>query len=141
MNILIKTPINSDFKIVFSKFNLELFTALKPPLVSLKVKRFDGCKKGDEVHLVVNGKLWVSHITELYESEDEIYFVDIGVIIPAPLKSWKHIHRVERTGDKTCAVIDDINYSTGFKMLDLLIYPALKFMFLLRCPVYKRELS
>ncbi len=110
-------------------------------MVNLKIERFDGCKKGDEVHLLVAGQRWVSHITELYEDEDEIYFVDVGAIIPPPLTKWKHIHRIERTGKNTCNVIDDIEFSTGNKYTDKLIYPALMAMFLLRRPVYIRELS
>ena len=141
MKILIKTHINKDYRSVFSQFNLKLFEALKPPLVSLKVERFDGCKKGDEVHLKVSGQRWVSHITELYEGEDEIYFIDVGAIIPPPLTSWKHIHRIERTGENKCNVVDDIEYSTGNKLLDKLIYPAIKAMFLLRRPIYIKELS
>ncbi|MBC7427860.1 MAG: hypothetical protein H7336_04555 [Bacteriovorax sp.] len=141
MKILIKTPINKDYRSVFSQFNVKLFAALKPPLVNLKITRFDGCKKGDEVHLLVSGKRWVSHITELVENENEIYFVDVGVIIPAPLTSWKHIHRIERTGKDKCNVIDDIEFSTGNKFIDKLLYPALMAMFLLRRPIYIRELS
>jgi ligand-binding SRPBCC domain-containing protein len=141
MKIIIKTPINKDYRTVFSLFDVKLFTALKPPLTSLKITRFDGCKKGDEVHLVVNGQRWVSHITDFVENADEIYFVDLGANIPFPLKSWKHIHRIERSGANTCNVIDDIEYSTGNIITDKIIYPALKFMFMLRGPVYKRELN
>lgn len=141
MKILIKTPIQKDYRSVFSQFNVKLFAALKPPLVNLVIERFDGCKKGDEVHLLVSGQRWVSHITEFYEDEDEIYFIDVGAIIPAPLTQWKHIHRIERTGKNKCNVIDDIEYSTGNKITDKLIYPALLAMFLLRRPIYIRELS
>ena len=77
----------------------------------------------------------------MYEGEDEIYFIDIGAIIPPPITSWKHIHRIVRTGENTCEVVDDIEYSTGYGLLDKMIYPALKCMFLLRRPVYIRELS
>jgi ligand-binding SRPBCC domain-containing protein len=141
MHILIKTPIKKDYRSVFAQFNVKLFTALKPPLVNLKVLRFDGCNKGDEVHLLVSGKRWVSHITQLHIDDDEIYFVDVGVVVPAPITSWEHIHRVVRTGIDTCEVVDDIHYSTGNRLLDKIIYPALKAMFLLRRPIYIRELS
>ena len=141
MKIFIKTPIPKNFKVVFSNLNEELFVALKPPLVNLVVERFDGCNKGNEVHLKINGQRWVSHITNYSESDDEIYFIDIGAIIPAPLKSWKHIHRVVRTGTDSCEVIDDIEYSTGNTLLDKAIYPMLYTMFFLRRPIYKRKLS
>lgn len=141
MKILIKTPITKDYHEVFALFNRELFIALKPPVVNLVVERFDGCKKGDEVHLNINGQRWVSHITEFYESDDEIYFIDIGVIIPPPLSNWKHIHRIVRTGQGSCEVIDDIEFTTGNTFLDKIIYPAFYTMFLLRRPIYKKKLS
>lgn len=141
MKIRISTPIQRNFRDVFSLFNLKLFEALKPPVVNLKVERFDGCKKGDEVHLIVAGQRWVSHITDYVENEDEIYFIDRGVIIPPPLSSWLHIHRIERSGENSCNVIDDIEYSTGNVFIDKLIYPALYAMFAMRKPIYKRELS
>lgn len=141
MKILLTTPIEKNYRAVFSLFNLKLFEALKPPVVKLVVTRFDGCKKGDEVHLNVSGQRWVSHITEYYESDDEIYFVDIGVIIPPPLSKWRHVHKIERTGENSCNVIDDIEYTTGNTLLDKLIYPALYAMFSMRKPIYKRELS
>ena len=141
MKILIKTVINKNYRDVFSHFDEKLFAALKPPLVNLKIERFDGCKKGDEVHLRVAGQRWVSHITELFEGTDEIYFVDQGAIIPPPLTSWKHIHRIVRINENKCEVVDEINYSTGNVLTDKLIYPALMAMFLMRRPVYIRELS
>lgn len=141
MKIKISTPINKNFKEVFSSFNLELFKALKPPFINLMVERFDGCKKGDEVHLKVAGKRWVSHIIECVENEDEIYFIDRGVIIPPPLKNWLHIHRIERSGENSCHVIDDIEYTTGNIFIDNLIYPAIYVMFAMRKPTYKKELS
>lgn len=141
MKIRISTPIKRNFREVFALFDLKLFEALKPPVVNLKVERFDGCKTGDEVHLKVAGQKWVSHITDYVENKDEIYFVDRGVIIPPPLKHWLHIHRIERTGENSCNVIDDIEYSTGNRFIDKLIYPALYAMFSMRKPIYQRELS
>ena len=79
--------------------------------------------------------------SELINNEDEIYFIDRGVIIPPPIKSWLHIHRIERSGENSCNVIDDIEYSTGNAFIDKLIYPALYAMFAMRKPIYKRELS
>lgn len=141
MKLVIKTPIARNYREVFQRFNLELFLKLKPPFVDLKVERFDGCKKGDEVHLNVSGKKWVSHITDFYEDEKEIYFIDLGVITPPPIKEWKHIHRIKKTDDNHSEVIDDIEYSTGNAFTDKLIYPALLAMFSFRRPIYKRELS
>ncbi len=141
MKIKITTPIKKNYRDVFALFNQKLFEALKPPLIKLVVERFDGCKKGDEVHLRVAGQRWVSHITDYVENENEIYFVDRGVIIPPPLSSWLHFHRIERSGDNSCNVIDDIEYSSGNSLLDKIIYPGIYVMFAMRKSIYKRELE
>ncbi|MBY0415368.1 MAG: hypothetical protein K2Q18_14445 [Bdellovibrionales bacterium] len=141
MHFIIETPIPKDFKNTFSKFDKKLFESLKPPLMSLKVDRFDGCKKGDEVHLRINGQVWVSHITDFFESDTEIYFIDVGIVIPFPIKTWKHTHLVKKVDENNCLVIDDIEFSTGNYLVDRLMHPILYAMFSLRGPIYKRELA
>ena len=80
MKILVQTPISRPYDEVFKGFNQKLFEALKPPLLNLKVERFDGCNKGDEVHLLVSNKRWVSHITDFYKDESlEDVFAAIGL--------------------------------------------------------------
>jgi ligand-binding SRPBCC domain-containing protein len=146
MKILIKTRIEKNYQLLFSKFNIDLFKALKPPFVNLVVERFDGCKKGDEVHLKIDlfGKFnqkWISHITSEFRGDYEIYFVDEGAQLPPPLKKWKHIHRIEKIHELASYIVDDIEYTSGNMALDLAIYPALYLMFLYRIPIYKRVLS
>lgn len=46
-------PVKEPVETVKQGFNEELFKALKPPIIDLIVERFDGCKKGDEVHLKI----------------------------------------------------------------------------------------
>lgn len=146
MNILIKTRIEKNYQVLFSKFNLNLFKALKPPFLNLTIERFDGCKKGDEVHLKVDlfGKFnqkWISRITADFRSEYEIYFVDEGTLLPPPLKKWKHIHRIAKINELSSYIIDDIDYTSGNIAIDLAIYPVLYSLFFYRKPIYKRELS
>lgn len=146
MKILIKTRIEKNYQVLFSKFTIDLFKALKPPFVELEVERFDGCKKGDEVHLKMKlfGALkqqWISHITEDVKNDYGIYFVDKGFLLPPPLTSWTHIHRIEKINELASYVIDEIDYTSGNKSIDLMMYPALYLMFLYRKPIYKRELS
>ena len=142
MKILIKTQIDRDHNFVFSKFDEDLFRFLKPPLLKLEVKRFDGCKKGDEIHLAIGlgpmSMKWVSHITENSESDHENLFVDEGHILPPPLNYWKHIHRVIRIDDNLTEIQDDIEFSSGNAVLDRVIYPMLYFQFFLRKPAYKK---
>ena len=140
MRILIKTKVEQDFRKVFQAFDIKLFMKLKPPLIGLKVVRFDGCKKNDEVHIVTNifgfRQKWISLITEQYAGENEIYFIDEGVLLPKPLKYWKHKHIIEKYIDSSI-IIDDICYSSGSKFVDFLMFPALFLQFFYRKPVYK----
>jgi len=145
MRLLLKTKVNQKLSIIHSKFNEELFIKLAPPLMNLKVERFDGCLKGHEVHLKMDlfglmSSRWISLITSSVFNENEFTFIDEGTIIPPPLKKWTHTHRVEKINENSCWVIDDIEYSTNNKILDNAIYPALYSMFKLRSPIYKREL-
>ncbi|MDO9183889.1 MAG: hypothetical protein Q7U04_15850 [Bacteriovorax sp.] len=146
MKILIKTRIEKNYQLLFSKFNIDLFKALKPPLLRLEILRFDGCKKGDEIHLQIDffglaKQKWISHITDGFRNDYEIVFVDEGALLPPPLKKWKHNHRIEKINELDSYIVDEIYYTTGNKALDLLIYPALYAMFFYRKPIYKRELS
>ncbi len=146
-NIIIKTKIeNKTPKELLLLFNEELFKALKPPIINLEVKRFDGCKTGNEVHLAMDvfglvNQEWVSLITDHSESFEECYFVDEGKKLPSPLKYWRHRHRLIRINDHTSYVVDDITFSTGNKALDAIIYPVLYGMFSFRIPVYKKLLN
>jgi ligand-binding SRPBCC domain-containing protein len=145
MNIVIQTRVEKNFQLVFNRFNLDLFKALKPPVVKLEVLRFDGCKKGDRVHLQLTtfGKCqqWESLITSNFKGDYELNFVDEGVLIPPPLKKWTHTHRVQKINELACLIVDDIEYTSGNKFLDVLLYPSLYLMFLFRVPVYKREFA
>lgn len=141
MKFAIHTPIDKNYKDTFAKFNLHLFEALKPPLTSLVVERFDGCKKGDEVHLIVNGQKWISHITDDFENENELTFVDKGVVTPFPITYWIHHHRILKKGEHACEIVDDIEFKTSFVLFDLLLYFPFKVMFSLRKPIYKKELN
>jgi ligand-binding SRPBCC domain-containing protein len=142
VRILIQTHLNQSYDDVFKGFDLKLFKALKPPLLGLEVSRFDGCKKGDEVHLKIKiGPLsqdWISHITDHGDNESEHYFIDEGQLLPPPLKYWKHRHRIIKTGENSCVIHDDIEFSANNIILDVLMYPVLYFQFWLRKPIYKK---
>ncbi|MEM8529101.1 MAG: hypothetical protein AAGG68_31005 [Bacteroidota bacterium] len=137
MKIVITTDVEQDYRTVWSKFDEQLFTALKPPLMPLQLLRFDGSLKGDEVHLKVAGQLWIAEIIEQAELTDEIYFVDKGKKLPFPLKYWKHRHRILRK-ENGSQVIDDIEFRTPNRIIDFLFYPILYAQFAARSPIYKR---
>lgn len=144
MKLYIKTTVKQPILKVWEGFDESLFVKLAPPFPSVKLLQFDGSKKGDRVGLELNFILfrqkWVSDIIEHNENEDQIFFIDKGVILPFFLKTWQHKHILKRKGDGT-EIIDDIRYSTGTLLTDILMFPALYLQFLYRKPVYKKIFS
>ncbi len=137
MQILIKTPVVADYKVVWEGFNEDLFVALKPVFPPLKLLRFDGSMEGDEVHVQIFNQRFDALIVEQKELSEEIYFIDEGKQLPFPLKTWRHKHRILKQ-PKGSLIIDDIQFSTGSQILDYLIYPGLYFQFTGRRPVYQK---
>ncbi len=144
MRIIIKTKVGQNYRKVFQAFDINLFMKLKPPLIGLKVKRFDGCAKGDIVQVEINlfgfKQNWTSLITEQVQNEKEIYFVDEGTLLPKPLKYWKHKHIIENSVDSSI-IIDDITYRSGSIVVDFLLFPAFFLQFFYRKPVYRSYFS
>ena len=126
---------------VFNAFDERLFRKLAPPYPRLKLIRFDGSAPGDMVEVELQTGIksfrWTSLITERTITENQAYFVDEGQELPPPLRHWHHKHLVTKHGSG--AIIHDIiNYSTGFKLLDLLLYPLMLLQFSMRKPVYRK---
>jgi ligand-binding SRPBCC domain-containing protein len=142
--IRFSTNVKQGFQRVVNGFDRELFTALKPPLLQLKVMRFDGCKKGDRVELFMKigpvKQLWHSLITEDQATNEYWYFIDKGVLLPYPLTYWKHKHAVIAI-DGRSKIIDEIKFKTGFILTDIIMYPIIFSMFWLRKPIYRRYFS
>ena len=84
---------------------------------------------------------WISKITDNFNSDRDVYFVDEGTFLPFPLKKWKHIHRIEKINEFSSYIIDDIEFSCHNELIDLAIYPFLYLIFLYRGPVYKRKFN
>ncbi len=111
-------------------------------MLSLEVLRFDGCHKGNEVHLQIGlGPLkqrWVSLITQDHTNENEMQFIDEGKVLPPPLSFWRHTHRVVKTGNESCEIFDEVEFNCNNKILEKSLYPLLKFQFSLRTAAYQR---
>jgi ligand-binding SRPBCC domain-containing protein len=142
MKLLFETQIDRPYLEIKAKFNLDLFVALKPPVVNLSVKRFDGCSPGNEVHLDLNTfgmkQKWVSVITEETLTDKEWSFVDEGKFMPWPLGSWRHHHRVVALDDKSSLIIDDITFECVLPWMNIFMYPALWPTFAIRPSRYKK---
>lgn len=145
MHLLLHTDVSQPLKQVAAGFNEKLFKALAPPFPRLKLQRFDGSRKGDIVAMELNfgfmKQRWVSEITANGETEYEWYFIDEGRVLPKPLSYWQHRHRLQSLPGGGTRIVDDITYSSGNKLLDAVMYPALLAQFLYRKPVYKKLFS
>ena len=141
MKIYLATKVAQKPADVFAKFDEDLFNKLTPPGIKVSLDRFDGCKKNDEVHLILDfiffKQKWNSLIIDSGNDTDGFYFVDEGIKLPFFLKTWKHVHRINFCQDGS-KIIDDICFKTGLLVTDYLLYPILYFQFLYRKPVYKR---
>lgn len=141
MRVQISTSVNASLSEVKEGFTEELFLKLNPPFPPVELLRFDGCKKNDVVALELNfllfSQYWISVISEDSEDEDEWFFVDKGSQLPFFLKRWKHRHVVQKSEDNSI-IVDDITYSTGMLLTDLIMYPLLLGQFLYRKPIYKK---
>ena len=136
MNITFRSEVPGEITTISKRFDDRLFTYLLPP--GARLIEYGGSKKGDIVHLTlpVAGE-WVSEITETGNSEYGHYFIDEGRTLPFPLKAWRHVHVLHRSGSHTM-IEDNINFSTGNRIADLLVYPFLYLAFLPRVWQYKR---
>jgi len=127
MRIILKSKVNGYYKTVMSRFDRALFEYLKPPIGRVEVLSFTGSKKGDTVHLNLYTPFkmeWVSIITEDGSDEENIYFIDEGQKLPFPLKRWRHRHVVKRLSEHESEIVDDMEYSTGLWLIDLIMYPV-----------------
>ncbi len=142
MNLKFKTEVSSSLEQVKQGFDRNLFLQLKPPLIQLALDRFDGCEVGHEIHLRVGlpGLLqtWVSRITFHQFAQDSWSFVDEGGPLPFPLKKWRHHHGVRSKPSGGSEITDDITYSSGNRILDLVLFGPLWLSFAGRASVYRR---
>jgi ligand-binding SRPBCC domain-containing protein len=126
---------------VFNAFDEQLFRKLSPPYPKLKLLRFDGSEPGDlvevELQTGIKSFKWMSLITDRSITDSEAYFIDEGQILPAPLKLWRHKHLVT-ANDTGTTIHDIITYSTGSRILDMLLYPLMVAQFSMRKPVYQK---
>ncbi|MFC5407864.1 hypothetical protein ACFPMF_00990 [Larkinella bovis] len=141
MKMALDTLVEQDFRRVWAGFDRRLFNTLSPPFPPVRVVRFDGCLRGDTVHLQLNFLFfrqdWISRIIDQQETGQEIYFIDEGTKLPFFLSYWQHKHRIIRHGSQT-RIVDEITYRTPTRFTDFLLYPVLYGLFAYRKPVYKR---
>ena len=147
MRLLLTTALTApDPYVVLARFDEALFRALAPPFPQLDVTRFDGCRPGDTVALVmdwgVGRQTWVSRITDAGQTPTAAWFTDEGQMLPWPFRQWRHHHRVDadpRTGGTI--ITDDLTYHTASLVLDWFARPALWALLAYRKPIYRKWLQ
>lgn len=142
MKLHFETAISLPFLEIKPKFDRELFAYLKPPAVEVEVERFDGCLKGDEIHLQIkllgNKQKWVSLITQEETTDEHWLFVDEGKVLPWPISSWRHIHKVQKVDEQNSKIIDDITYECKPQSLGFFAAPMLWLSFAIRPYKYQQ---
>ena len=143
MRVILRTAVAQPPAQVMAGFTRELFLALAPPFPKMKLRRFDGCRAGDQVEIeldtVVKKLPWTSLITDDGVLPNGThFFVDEGQILPPPLRYWQHRHLMEPGPKGGCLIVDNLEYRTASKLLDILIYPAMWAQFAWRRPIYRR---
>ncbi len=143
MTLRLATEVDGYYLDVMSRFDRNLFEALRPP-IGMEIHKFTGSKKGDQVVLnfTFPAKFtWQSDIIEDGHNEERAWFVDIGTILPWPLKSWRHEHIVEHISQDRSRIVDKMTYSCGSHLLTIIIRPFMFGAFFPRKRVYKQYFS
>ena len=142
MNFTVTTKVKQPFLQVKEGFNQQLFSSLNPPFPKVKLKRFDGCKKGDVVTMELLfgffNQRWESMITANDTTEEYFFFQDEGKELPFFLKHWKHRHWVKKVDGQSSEIMDDVHFKTGSYFTDLVLLPIMQAQFLYRKPIYKK---
>lgn len=143
MKIYFETVVSAPFETVRDNFNEDLFQTLKPPGLGFSIRRFDGVRKGDEIHLEVKlpvflSRKWVSVITHEEGSSRAWSFVDEGKLLPWPLTKWRHTHWVVKLNEKHSKIIDDISFECAYPFLSPTVWTLLWGAFAVRPPLYKK---
>lgn len=145
MQITVLTTVPQPYLKVKEGFNEALFRKLNPPFPKVNLKQFDGCQKGDVVAMELEffffQDRWESLITADDTTDAYFFFQDEGRQLPFFLRRWRHRHWVKKIDEYSSQIVDDIHYSTGNFLTDLLFYPLMKAQFLYRQPVYRRWFS
>ncbi len=143
MKLYFETTVATPFETVKENFNEKLFSFMKPPGIGFSVRRFDGVKKGDEIHLEINlpsvlSRKWVSVVTHEEGNDKAWSFVDEGKLLPWPLSRWRHAHWVVKLNDRHSKIIDDIYFECSPAFLGASMRPVLWSAFAIRPALYKK---
>ena len=146
MHINLRTAVAQAPARVMAGFTRELFLALAPPFPRFTLRRFDGCRRGDQVEIELHAGPQTLHWTSLITDHGQLpdgthFFVDEGQQLPPPLRFWHHRHLIQPGPQGGSLIVDAIEYRTASPLVDALIYPVMWAQFAWRKPIYKRWFS
>ncbi len=137
MKIKLYSKVPGRWEEVYEHFNKDLFLYLLPP--GARLIRFDGSAKDDIVHIQFPmAAEWISHIVKTGQEQGHAWFVDTGVKLPFGLTDWEHKHHVYEEDQESSRIVDEMEFSTGNRLKDTIIYPFLLLAFLPRVWQYKK---
>lgn len=138
----VTTYIRLPLSEVTRRFDRKLFDYLAPAFPKLKILRYDGQHRGDQIQLKVGFwpifLPWDILIADSWDESDRWGFIDQGLRLPPPLTAWRHEHRVELQPDGTTAIIDNVGFRIGPLWLSRLCAPLIRKQFEARRPLYER---
>ncbi len=143
MKFTLSTRVQGSPEKVFQGFSEELFLALTPFWVKIKMKQFDGFKVGDRFIFKVTmfglfAQDWHNKVVDSGTSEDRCYFIDEGVIMPFPFTHWRHEHIIEKKNNMVW-IRDALHYHCDYLPLEWIVFPVLWLQFWIRKPIYRRR--
>lgn len=80
---------------------------------------------------------WKNEFSDHEVSDERCHFVDTGMVVPFPIRQWRHDHRVESQGDHT-VIVDDVTFRTRWWLIDAFLIPFIWLQFRYRRPIYRR---
>ncbi|MFN2395166.1 MAG: hypothetical protein ABR597_05710 [Bacteroidales bacterium] len=114
---------------------------MMPPFSLARIERYEGQSPGDIVDMKFNIPFlgyWTVIIKESWTSNREYGFIDRGLRVPFGITYWKHIHRVVARNNQSSFIVDDIEYETAWKFLDVILYLPMFFIFYPRKFQYRK---
>lgn len=90
--------------------------------------------------LLRGGLTFSSKVTEWTSESDALTYVDEGVTLPKPLKSWKHTHKITES-DEGGMIIDELTVEVDPAIAAPVVESALRLHLDSRAKAYKKVLE
>lgn len=122
--IRITTPVKESYQFVYKQFDQKLFEFLAPK--SLRLIRFDGSEKGNEVHIKAPliSRPAQFEIIDHGIDDNKAFFIDQGKLLPKIMKTWRHEHTMSNKKFHT-EIEDHITFKASNMIIGFILYPLI----------------